>query len=135
NSTFSSISSNAGTEGGNMITNWLNGIKNSIKNLGGKLASKAREAFGLDEFEHGGVIPGSFGEPVPIIAHAGERIVPRTGADTQGAGSVTNNNGGITITFNGPVNMDNKGRVDQLAEMIELRLGRQNELARYGVGY
>jgi hypothetical protein len=81
-------------------------------------------------YQHGGIVQGPIGSPQPILAHAGERVVSRTGVDVNGFSG-----GGLSITFTGPVNMDSEARVQQLADKIGRMLGRQNELARYGAGY
>lgn len=110
---------------GAAIKRWSEG-----NNLGG---GEGGATGATGSFAHGGVIPGAIDEPVPIIAHGGERVIPRTGMDAQGGSS--GGTGGISISFNGPVNIDSEERVEKLAQMIEERLGRQNELARYGVGF
>lgn|GEM_PF-6589515 len=58
----------------------LGGIGSSI---GGFFSSIA----GLLGFANGGIVPGMRGQPVPILAHAGERVIPlgqREGAGSQG---------------------------------------------------
>lgn len=77
--------------------------------------------------QHGGIVEGPLGAPVPIIAHGGERVIPRTGVD------VNHGSGGFTVNFYGNVTMDSEDRVKQLADRVIKILGRQNELARYGV--
>lgn len=81
-------------------------------------------------FQHGGTIPGPIGSPVPILAHAGERVVPRSGVDVNGGGG-----GGVSINFYGNMSLDSDARVQELADKISRILGRQNELAQYGAGY
>ena len=123
----------------------LDNVREAWSGITGKIGdaiSKFREWSGLDggggggspnleNREHGGIVPGPIGQPVPMIAHGGERITPRTGVDSSGGSS--GGGGGISISFNGPVNMDSTQRVDELVSMVEKRLGRQNELARFGV--
>jgi len=53
-------------------------------------------------FQHGGIVPGRFGTPVPIIAHAGERIVP-TGATNMGGVTIINN---IEASISSDVDID-----------------------------
>jgi len=79
--------------------------------------------------QHGGIIPGPIGAPVPILAHAGERVVPRSGADVGGGTGST-----VNINITGQLVVDNETRVNELADRIGRMLGRQNELARYGLG-
>jgi len=116
--------------GKNVVANFIEGLKNAIKGTGGAFMAVA-ERMGLADLfkQHGGIIPGPIGAPVPIIAHAGERIVPRTGADVGAFGGSN-----VTINFYGGVQMDSEQRVQQLADKIGKMLGRQNELARYGLG-
>jgi len=46
----------------------------------------------LPRFEHGGIVPGAPGRAVPIVAHAGERVIPALQADNGGrAASITVN--------------------------------------------
>ena len=77
------------------------------------------------------MIPGGIGEAVPIIAHGGEMVTPATGViGGRGIGNM-----GITININGTINMDTEERVKELAQQIIRILGRQNELAKWGVGF
>ena len=49
------------------------------------LTGKPRGAFlGIPEFQYGGIVPGRLGTPMPILAHAGERITPAGGAASTG---------------------------------------------------
>ena len=80
---------------------------------------------------HGGIVPGKKDESVPTILHGGERVIPRSGIDSSGSSG----GGGISISFNGPVNMDSRDRVEQLVNLVEQRLNRSNELAQLGVGF
>ena len=129
NSQMSSSASGATGKGSSLITNFVEGIKSGLRGLG-SLAHTIAEKMGLGDlkFQHGGIVPGPIGSAVPIIAHAGERIVPRSGVDG-GGGS-----GGMTFNFYGGVVVDSEERINELANKISDVLGRQNELARYGVG-
>ncbi|MCG3203926.1 MAG: hypothetical protein KCHDKBKB_00603 [Elusimicrobia bacterium] len=129
-STLGSEASKASGHGGSLVSNFVEGIKSALRGLGG-IASTIAGKMGLGDlkFEHGGIIPGPIGAPIPVIAHGGERVVPRSGADSGGMG------GGIVINFNGGVVLDSEARTQELAEKIGRMLGRQNELARYGVAY
>lgn len=102
-------------------------LDNAFKNSGANwvLPSMKKNVQG----QHGLVVPGSFNQPVPIIAHGGERIIPKTGTDvnSQGGGSST-----ININISGDVNsMD---MVNNIAQAVKSALSRDNELAMLGVG-
>lgn len=116
--------------GRDLVSNFVNGIKNALKSLG-SIASTIASKMGLGDlkFDHGGIVPGPVGAPALATVHGGERIVPRSGVDDMGGG------GGTTINFYGDVAMDSDERVAELADKIGKILGRQNELARYGSGY
>ncbi|MFA5014025.1 MAG: tape measure protein [Actinomycetota bacterium] len=123
----------------NVIIGWkdkiikvFDDIKGAIGNALGKAAEATKLGYvkGTVAFQHGGIVPGAIGAPVPILAHGGERIVSRTGVDTNlGGGSGMS----LTINLNGDVTLDNEDRVNQLANQIIRTLGRQNELSRYGM--
>lgn len=130
---FTGLASSALNWGKNMIHNMIQGIKDAIAGAG-KLAGKLLGDLGISKAElgamqHGGIVPGPVGAAVPIIAHGGERITPRTGADVGGGTS------GVSINFYGGVMLDSEARIDELVNKITRVLGRQNEMARYGVGY
>jgi hypothetical protein len=120
------------------IIEWIDSAINKAKELFGwnnKNAAQSGQSNNLGvgsngPFAHGGIIGGSYGQAVPIIAHAGERVVPTTGVDVNQGGT----SGGINITFTGAVSMDSDSRVQELADKIIKIIGRQNELARYGLG-
>lgn len=116
--------------GKSLVTNFVDGIKKGLQSLG-SFASKIADKMGLGDlfhFQHGGVVPGPIGTPVPVIAHAGERIVPRSGTDVNGEGT----SNAVTVNFYGSVAMDSEERVRELAKQIVSMLGRQNELAQLG---
>lgn len=118
------------------IIDWLGKAVDKAKELIGKageLAKKGLKIAGLN-FQHGGIVPGPVGAPVPIVAHGGERITPR-GSNTNAPFANGGAGGGVTINFSGPVSMDSESRVQELADRIIRQLGRQNELSRYGVGF
>ncbi len=115
------------------IIDWVNRAIDKFKEMIG-LKDKAGSGGGNNRsgggsFAHGGIIPGAQGEPVTIQAHGGERVVPRNGVDVNPYSA----SGGFTVNFYGNVNMDSEDRVRQLADRVIKILGRQNELARYGV--
>jgi len=82
---------------------------------------------GLGAMQHGGTIPGAFNQPVPIIAHGGERVIPKTGTDVNAGG------GGMTLnlTIQGDVNSEDM--LDRIVDSVKSALGRDNELAAQGV--
>jgi len=94
--------------------------------------SNDKGQFKLPGFQHGGFVPGSYGDAVPAILHGGERIVPRNGVDVNNSGSSTPS---VSINISGTFNLDSDDRVDELAQRIIRILGRQNELASKGVGF
>jgi len=118
-----------------IIRNIIEGLKSAVRGAG-KLMGRLLGEIGLSyeelmRMQHGGIVPGPIGAPVPIIAHGGERIVPRTGANVGMVG------GGLTVNVNlyGGVTLDSESRIYELADRIGRILGRQNELARYGAGF
>lgn len=126
----------------NKITGWkdqvvnaFNSVANAISHaldLAGKALAKgfvAGAGFG-GNFANGGIVNAPVGQPVPIIAHGGERVVPLSGTDVNGGGG-----GGATVNFYGNLTVDSDDRVRELADQISKILGRTNELARYGAGY
>ena len=82
--------------------------------------------------QHGGIVPGQVGQAVPIMAHGGERIMPR-GSNTQAPFGGGGGGGGVTVNMNGPITMDSPERVKELAGEIIKIMGRQSELSRYGL--
>ena len=86
-----------------------------------------RERFTM---QHGGIVPGSAGSAVPIMAHAGERVVPRSGADVGRFGAPT-----INVNISGSFTLDDPARLKELADLISRTLGRQTELAQMGAGW
>ena len=135
-STFEGLVSAAWNWGYNIIKNIINGIKTAIK-AAGKLAGKLLGELGISseelaKLQHGGIVPGPVGQPMPAIVHGGERITPRGGVDESARSMV---GGGITININGSVTMDSEDRVRELARLIMRMLSRESELSRYGVGY
>lgn len=67
----------------------------------------------LPGFQHGGIVPGRLGTPVPIIAHAGERIIP-----TNRAGS----GGGVTINQTITVSGSNAKEFEDIIKRNNLKL-------------
>lgn len=127
------------------ISNAFQKVADTIGNVLGKVDELSRKATGKGVasmilkaipgigmfFQHGGIVPGQVGQAVPIMAHGGERIIPR-GSNTQ---APSGGGGGVTINMTGPVSMDSPQRVKELASEIIKIMGRQNELSKYGVGF
>lgn len=66
----------------------------------------------LPRFEHGGIVPGPAGVPVPIIAHGQERILPQS--NSRGG----NSGGNITINIFNPV-MSSRTDVTMVKEQLD----------------
>lgn len=119
------------------VIDWLDKAIGKAKELIGKAGEMGAKGIkgigGLLSRQHGGIVPGPVGSPIPIIAHGGERITPR-GSNTN-APFANQGGGGTTINFYGNLTVDSEDRVKQLADTISRMLGRQNELARMGVGF
>jgi hypothetical protein len=135
---FTDMVESASSWGSNLISNFVNGVISKAKEaakkgfLGplGSLGAGALEQISAMHFQHGGVVPGSSGEAVPIVAHAGERVVPRAGIDQKGFGQTA-----VNINISGTFNLDDSARVNELARSISRIYGRQLELAQLGAGY
>ena len=110
------------------LGDWISKVKEvaTIKTSKGDISFLS----GIIGRQHGGIVPGPVGQPMPIIAHGGERITPR-GSNIQAP--FAGGGGGVTINMNGQIVMDTPERVKELAEAVIRILGRQNELARYGL--
>jgi len=67
-----------GKKGGKLAGKILGGVLGSVGKVGGGLAGAT-----LTPFAHGGKIPGHKGKPVPILAHAGEYILPHNAKPTK----------------------------------------------------
>ena len=138
NSKMASTASSAKGHGKNTIGNFISGMIEAAKKavklgiLG--FGIPGIDLFGLANFkwQHGGIVPGPIGQPMPAIVHGGERITPRGGVDEA---AKTTGSGGITINITGSVTMDSEERVQELARLIMRMLSRESELSRYGVGY
>lgn len=118
----------------------LTQIKNAVESVTraiGDMINKAREigegikgGLKIPGFQHGGFVPGAYGDASLAVVHGGERIVPRNGTDVNGGGAPS-----VTINISGSFNLDSDSRVSELADKVVRLLGRQNELAARGVGY
>lgn len=76
---------------------WLK--KFDAKNVGGFFSGSRRGKKNipyLPFFQHGGIVPGAPDQPVPVMAHGGERVIPRSKTgDGDGATIITNINNPI----------------------------------------
>lgn len=130
-SAWSSVSSFGGRVIGvfDSIRNAIQGVINKI----GELASKVGEGLGSIRgklgFQHGGVIPGSYNQPVPAVLHGGERVIPRVGTDVNGGSG--GGSGTVNIIIEGDVNSIDT--LERIVEAVKSSIGRDNELAQYGV--
>lgn len=70
---------------------------------------QGREMLG---FAHGGIVPGPVGQPVPIMAHGQEEIIPARDARRGGSGGMLN------ITINNP-SVRSDGDLREMEKMIE----------------
>lgn len=123
------------------VTGWWNQIKGVLEGIR-KAAEDAWNAVqkgfqagssGMDSKQHGGFVPGGYGDAVPTVLHGGERVIPRNGTDVNpGSGG---GGGAVTINITGTWNLDSEDRVSEMANQIISILGRQNELASKGVGF
>ncbi len=80
-------------------------------------------------YQHGGIVAGPIGAPVPIVAHGGETITPLGGQ------SKTGQQANINININGSFVLDSPERINDLAKRISSILGRQMELSYLGSGW
>ena len=114
----------------NSIRNAVNSVIDAI----GKLISKAREIGGniggALGFQHGGTVPGGFGEATPAILHGGERVIPRTGTDVNQPAS---GGGGVTINLTVEGDVNSIETLETIIDGVRSALGRDNELATQGV--
>ena len=73
-------------------------------------------------FQFGGTVPGPIGQPIPIIAHGGERVIPSR--DRGGGGNTTINFYGATVREDADLN--------RIAQKVNAILGQQQRLKRLG---
>ncbi len=137
----SSVDSNMATmakgatgHGNDLIQNLIDGMKSKLKEMKanpiGNLLLQMSPLQGILPFlQHGGIVPGPAGAPVPIIAHGGELVTP------QGGGSGGSQQSNININFSGTYVLDSPDRVNDLAKRISAILGRQMELSYLGAGW
>ncbi len=121
------------------VKGFFDTVKGAVESLIGalkSLVSASSEAIGKVGgalgFQHGGVVPGAFNQPIPIIAHGGERVIPKTGTDVNPlAGGRGQGGGGVTINIEGDVNSTEM--LERIIEAVKGALGRENELANQGL--
>lgn len=111
----------------------LSSIKDAAENAYNSVKKGVEAAKGKLGFQHGGFVPGGYGQAVPAVLHGGERVIPRVGTDVnpRSGGGI----GNVSINFSGAITMDSDNRVQELADKIIEILGRQNELAARGVSF
>jgi TP901 family phage tail tape measure protein len=104
----------------NTIIGALNKIKVSIPDwvpgMGGKsfgINLPLAPQVSLPRLEFGGIIPGAPGTAVPMIGHAGERVIPRHQVDRGGAN--------IVVTINNP-QIRNNNDITEMRRQIEMAL-------------
>lgn len=73
-------------------------------------------------FQTGGIVPGMRNQPVPIMAHGGERIIP--------AGEVAGG-GNIEININNP-SVRNDRDISEIARQVSQALGQRQKFSRLG---
>jgi len=73
-------------------------------------------------FQFGGIVPGMRGQEVPILAHAGERVIP--------AGETTNM-GGVSININNPI-VRNEQDIKEIANQVSKVMGQQQRWKALG---
>jgi hypothetical protein len=115
----------------NSIRDSIQGVINKLGELAGRVGDGVGSIKGKLGFQHGGVIPGAFNQPVPAILHGGERIVPRTGVDVNPGRSGGSNGGPVNVIIEGDVNSIDT--LDRIVEAVKSAIGRDNELAQLGV--
>jgi len=71
--------------------------------------------------QSGGIVPGMRNQPVPILAHGGERVIP--------AGEV--GGGGITVNINNP-SVRSENDIQSIARAVSQALGQRQKFARLG---
>lgn len=89
---------------------------NKLQELSNKLAKVSGSnsislSLGTSSYQHGGIIPGSPTQAVPIIAHGGETVIPANSNSAGGGGSTV-------ININNP-SVRNDGDLRQMKTMVE----------------
>lgn len=76
----------------------------------------------LPTFQTGGIVPGRKNEPVPILAHGGERVIP--------AGETTNM-GGVSININNPI-VRSEQDIKDIASQVSKIMGQRQRWGALG---
>jgi len=100
------------------ITGLANRAKEAIQSIpsrvGGFVSSGFESAKGYLGFQHGGVVPGPIGAPVPAIVHGGETVIPH------------GKQGGITVNITGNTFMSDDEAAEAIGDRIVNILKTQN---------
>ena len=104
------ISGVTGAIGGilSSVSNSVKGALNTVVQTGNSITNFS----GVPQFAEGGIVPGTFGQAVPIIAHAGEKVIPVDQVGSAGDGY------NFTFNFNNPVIQTS----ENLRDMVEMAL-------------
>lgn len=99
----------------NLVQVIMEGVNFIIEGIRG-FVGKGVSAIGniIPEFQRGGVVPGNIGQPVPILAHGGERVIP---ANRAGGGG-----GGVTINQTISVSGSNAREFEELIKRNNIKL-------------
>ena len=85
------------------------------------LSPRERSFWGLPNRQFGGIVPGPVGQPVPIMAHGGERIVP----------SREPSGGNITVNINNPV-VREENDIQRIVDAVSKSLGQRTRFSKMG---
>ena len=85
------------------------------------LFNKISDWFSGLNLQFGGIVPGPVGQPIPIMAHGGERIVPsrETG-------------GGENVTININANVHEQNDINKIAQAVSNVLGKKTRWSAMG---
>jgi TP901 family phage tail tape measure protein len=103
------------------VPDWVPGIGGNSFGINIPLA----KAVSLPRLEFGGIIPGAPGTAVPMIGHAGERVVPRHMVEREQGGT------NVVVTINNP-QVRNSNDITEMRRQIEMAfrdVTRQNKIA------
>jgi TP901 family phage tail tape measure protein len=84
---------------------------NIVSNIGNAVGGFVSHAI-LPQFEQGGIVPGAAGQAVPIIAHAGEEVIPANQVGRRGAGN------NVTIIIQNPT-VRSQSDISEMRRQIE----------------
>lgn len=122
--------------GEGFVSGLLNGLKNKITSLPGKLTDWVLEPLGgysnvkaiLGLKQAGGVVPGAIGQPVPIMAHGGEYVttegVTPKGSPTGTGGSTTLN---VYVGMYAGTEVEKRNIAEQLYKSLLQRANSQHK--------